>query len=68
MKFSAVKHRFKPISAEALEAVLREHARSSGRGESSVELDEVGLAQVAREVVREVGTRGVMKTRKTFSL
>lgn len=54
MNFSAVKHRFKPVSEETVRAYLRKEA---GRGEQSVFLDEVGLDQVARQVLKEAARK-----------
>ena len=50
MDFSAVKHRFKPISVEACRSLMLKHGISD-RGEQSVYLDEVGLDVTARKVV-----------------
>lgn len=50
MDFSAVKHRFKPISVEACRSLMLKHGISD-RGEQSVYLDEVGLDVAARKVV-----------------
>jgi hypothetical protein len=52
MKFSAVKHRFKPLSEAAVRTLVQKHTTSS-RGEQSVYLDEVGVDVVARKVVRK---------------
>ncbi|MDP1684619.1 hypothetical protein [Hydrogenophaga sp.] len=66
MKFSAVKHHFKPISGEARHALVRKHG-GSGRGEQSVFLDEVGLDQVARKVVQEAARKSSTETPKVYS-
>lgn len=52
MKFSAVKHHFKPLSEAAVRTLVQKHSTSK-RGEQSVYLDEVGIDVVAREVVRK---------------
>ena len=46
MKFSAVEHRFKPVSGAVLDELVRKHA-GSGRIEQSIFLDEVGLENAA---------------------
>ncbi|MGQ3085345.1 MAG: hypothetical protein ACT6RO_19565 [Hydrogenophaga sp.] len=56
MKFSAVKHQFKPLSEEAVRTLVQKHA-TSNRGEQSVYLDEVGVDVVAREVVRKAARK-----------
>lgn len=50
MKFSAVKHRFKPVSGAVLDELVRKHA-GPGRIEQNVFLDEVGLEDAARRAV-----------------
>jgi hypothetical protein len=52
VKFSAVKHRFKPVSGAVLDELVRKHA-GPGRIEQSVFLDEVGLEEAARRAVSE---------------
>ena len=67
MKFSAVKHRFKPVSGAALDKLVREHA-GAGRVEQAVYLDEVGLDTAARQVVREASRkRAPAATSKAYS-
>lgn len=63
MKFSAVKNRFRPLTEEAVRALVQKHATSS-RGEHSVYLDEVGLDVVAREVVRKDAREQVIDGQK----
>ena len=52
MNFDAVKDHFKPLSLEQLESLKAQlRASNSNRGETSVELAEVGLEQSAREAI-----------------
>lgn len=52
MKFSAVKHHFKPVSGAVLDELVRNHA-GPARIEQNVFLDEVGLEDAARRAVSE---------------
>lgn len=56
MNFSAVKHRFKPVSDAVLDALVRKHA-GPGRIEKNVFLDEVGLEDAARRAVSEAALK-----------
>lgn len=66
MKFSAVKHLFKPVSGAVLDELVRKHA-GSGRGEQSVYLDEVGIDAAARRVVSEASRKAVATGQKAPS-
>ena len=66
MKFSAVKHLFKPISGAALDELVRKHV-GTGPVEQSVYLDEVGIDVVARRVVKEASRKSAAAGQKAHS-